>query len=69
MSDTPEKSPWLCHVCDYTSQSEESVACSVCFKTTCSAHLKIVTVYNTENGLYEFQPICVLCAAAEHLSG
>lgn len=65
MSEKPENSPWLCHVCDYKSRGEGSTACSVCFKTTCSTHLKLSTVFNAETGLYEIQPICVLCSFAE----
>lgn len=63
MSEDSEHSAWLCHVCDYKSQGGQSVACSVCFKTTCSTHLQHVPVFNEETGLYEIRPVCVLCAA------
>lgn len=64
MCDNSEHSPWICHVCDATSTSE-STACSVCYKTTCDLHLKHVSVFNKESGLYEIVPICVHCAASE----
>ena len=56
--------PWLCHVCNYTSSSTESTACSVCYKTTCSAHLKHVPTFHADSGLYVLQPVCICCAAA-----
>ena len=62
MCDAPEKSPWICHVCDVKSTSE-SVACSLCYKTTCAAHLTHKSAYNEETGLYEINPVCVVCAA------
>jgi hypothetical protein len=54
--------PWICHVCDYVSRTGESRACSVCYKTTCSAHLKQVPTFNPETRLYELQPVCVVCS-------
>ncbi len=65
MMDESGRSPWLCHVCNYTSSTTESIACSLCYKTTCSVHLKHVTAYNAESGLYELQPVCIHCAAAK----
>lgn len=62
-SDTPEHCPWICHVCDATSTGE-STACSICYKTTCPLHLRRVSLYNAESGLYEVAPVCVLCAAS-----
>jgi hypothetical protein len=58
-----EHSPWICHVCDATATGE-STACSVCYKTTCALHLKLLTVFNQESGLYEIAPVCVHCAAS-----
>jgi hypothetical protein len=57
-------SPWICHVCDYKSQTGEGVACSVCYKTTCALHLKHVSSYNPASELYELQPVCILCIGA-----
>jgi hypothetical protein len=53
---------WICHICDFTSSSSESRACSLCYKVACSMHLKNVTKFNAESGLFELQPICALCA-------
>jgi hypothetical protein len=53
---------WICHVCDFTSSSTESRACSVCYKVTCALHLQTVSSFNSESGLFELQPICALCA-------
>jgi hypothetical protein len=63
MSDTPEHCPWICHVCEATSTSE-STACSVCYKTTCAAHLRRILVRNEESGLYEIAPVCIHCTAS-----
>ncbi len=65
MTDDNERVPWMCHVCDYRSSSTASVACSVCYKTTCAVHLKHVQVFNAESGLYELQPVCIHCVAAK----
>jgi len=59
-SDDQSNSPWICHVCNLKSSGESS-ACSVCYMTTCSRHLKYKTVLNRETGLYELQPVCVEC--------
>jgi len=64
MNNDPEHSPWICHVCDATFTSE-STACSLCYKTTCSAHLKRVSLYNRESGLYEIAPVCIWCTASQ----
>lgn len=61
MSSDSGDGPWICHVCDFKSTGK-SRACSVCYKTTCDTHLRHVTVYNPENGLYELQPVCLHCA-------
>jgi len=55
-------SPWICHVCDRTFQDIESTACSICYKTTCAAHLRHVAHFNPESDLYELRPICLHCA-------
>jgi len=62
MTESGENTPWMCHICDYKSTGGESTACSVCYKTTCMQHLKHVSVYNSESGLYELRPICLYCA-------
>lgn len=59
-SDDHPQSPWICHICDYT-DTGESVACSVCYMTTCAKHLKHKMVLNRDSGLYELQPICNDC--------
>lgn len=61
-------SPWLCHVCDLKSTGE-STACSVCYRTTCSAHLQTSSAYNSETGLYEIVRICVACALTGEYQG
>ncbi|PLX99010.1 MAG: hypothetical protein C0623_10555 [Desulfuromonas sp.] len=66
-SNDPEKSPWICHVCDYTSTDTEPVACAFCYKVTCATHLAHKTMLNKETGLYELQPICVECQIRPHL--
>jgi hypothetical protein len=60
----PEQSPWICHVCDKKSTGESSV-CSICYRTTCTAHLKRAPLFNKERGLYEINWLCVFCAAEE----
>jgi hypothetical protein len=57
-------SPWICHICD-TKGSGESLTCSNCFKVTCAQHIKHVTSYNKETGLYQLMPICLDCAIRE----
>jgi hypothetical protein len=61
--DHPEHCPWICHVCDATSTSE-STTCSMCYKTTCAAHLKRTLLRNGQSGLYEIAPACAYCAAS-----
>ena len=56
----PDNTPWLCHVCDLKSTGE-STACSVCYRTTCSAHLQTRSVYNRDTGLYGLARVCVAC--------
>ncbi len=65
MTNDIESTPWICHVCDYRSSTTESVACSVCYKTTCTAHLQHKSAFNAESGLYELQPVCIYCVAAK----
>jgi hypothetical protein len=64
MCTPPEHCLWICQVCDATSTSE-STACSVCYKTTCAAHLRRVPAYNEQNGQYEIVPVCIFCSASE----
>ena len=61
MDESGESSPWICHVCDSTGRGEAQ-ACARCYMVTCSAHLQLKAVYNTESGLFELQPICLFCA-------
>ncbi|MDT8420551.1 MAG: hypothetical protein RQ754_08975 [Desulfuromonadales bacterium] len=63
MSDL-EQSPWICHVCDRRFPGGEAEACSVCYKTACSLHLKRVPV-ERESGLLVLEPICVHCEMAK----
>jgi len=63
MPDSSENTPWICHICDRKFKGGESTACSVCYKTTCSSHLKHVAIFNRESGLYEMRPVCLYCAA------
>lgn len=63
MDDSGESSPWICHICDSTGKGAAQ-ACTQCYMVTCPAHLQIKAVYNAETGLYELQPICLLCATA-----
>lgn len=56
------QSPWICHICDCRFRGSESVACSRCFKTTCSAHLRHLPTRDGDSGLYVLQPVCVACA-------
>jgi hypothetical protein len=62
-SDNMERAPWVCHVCDYTSDDTESKACDLCFRVTCSLHLRPASLYNEKNGLYETAAVCISCAA------
>lgn len=59
--------PWMCHVCDYSSNVGEGLVCSECFKITCNQHMTIVSVLNPESGLYELNPICVECQFIKQL--
>ena len=67
MTRDPQHSPWLCHICDATSTTE-SQTCSVCYKVACSAHLRKISIFNKESGIYEIRPVCVMCGFAEELS-
>lgn len=58
---TADKSPWMCHVCDYRSTVGEGLVCSRCYKITCAQHITTSSVLNEQSGLYELQPICVAC--------
>jgi hypothetical protein len=56
-----EKSPWMCHICDYHSTIGEGLVCSECYKITCSEHIATTTALNENNGLYEIKLVCVEC--------
>ena len=55
-----DASPWLCHVCESKGKGE-SQSCSLCYMTTCAEHLRKVSMFNPETGLYEILPICLDC--------
>ena len=57
-----ERSPWICHVCDFKSDTTESKACDLCYRVTCSLHLRPASIYNKKNGLYETAAVCLTCA-------
>ena len=56
-----EKSPWMCHICDYHSTIGEGLVCSECYKITCSDHISTKSVLNRDSGLYELKLVCVAC--------
>lgn len=62
-----EKSPWLCHICDYRSTVGEGPVCAECYKVTCRPHLTVATVLNNDSGLYELQQICLECQLRKQL--
>lgn len=64
MNQDTSKSPWVCHVCDAKGIGE-SLTCCHCFMVTCAKHLKHVTSYNPDTGLYQLMPICLDCAIRE----
>jgi hypothetical protein len=57
-----ERSPWICHICDFKSSDTESKACDLCYRVACSLHLRPASIYNEKNGLYETASVCVACA-------
>ena len=63
MSEGPEHSPWICHICDYKSTQGESKTCDACYRVTCGQHLVRMTRYNRDSGLYEMADVCLDCAA------
>lgn len=66
MMSSEEKSPWICHVCDRRFTDGVAEACSVCYKTTCSQHLKKIPV-EQDSGLLILEPVCVQCQLEEML--
>ncbi len=62
-----EKSPWMCHICDYRSTLGEGHVCSECYKITCNEHITTATVLNQESGLYEIRLVCVECRFKKNL--
>ena len=63
-----EKSPWMCHICDYRSTVGEGIVCSECYKITCSNHITTATVRNEGSGLYELRMICIECQFRKKLN-
>ena len=61
-SNDMERSPWVCHICNYKADDTESKACDLCFRVTCSFHLRPASLYNEKNGLYETAAVCISCA-------
>lgn len=59
-----ERSPWICHVCNFKSEVSEGKVCSLCYRTTCPLHLRPASVYNKENGLYETAEVCISCGSS-----
>ena len=62
-SNDMERSPWLCHICHYTSDQAASEVCDICFRTTCALHLRPASIYNEKNGLYETARVCIQCGS------
>ena len=62
LNDSGESSPWICHVCDYKATTGSGTACSLCYKTTCAAHLRRSPSLNPQTGLFELTPVCICCA-------
>ena len=58
-----ERSPWICHVCNFKSDSTESKVCDLCYRVTCPLHLRPASIYNEKNGLYETAAVCISCAS------
>ncbi len=56
-----ERSPWLCHICGYSSTLGEGQACAECYKISGRKHLIVATVHNPQTSLYELKQICVEC--------
>ena len=61
MPDSPETSPWLCHICNRKGSGSEGQACSECYKMTCPRHRQMTTVLNQVTGLYELKLVCSEC--------
>jgi len=58
---TDDHSAWMCHICDYSSTTEEAIACASCYKIACRKHLRTSSIYNQQTGLYEIARVCALC--------
>jgi hypothetical protein len=61
------KTPWLCHICDYSSNIGEGQACCECYKIACHEHMTVATVLNSGSGLYELKQVCVECQLRKEL--
>ena len=59
-----EKSPWLCHICDFKSDATEARICEICYRTTCALHLRPASIYNSASGLYETAEVCISCGSS-----
>ncbi|MFO7576394.1 MAG: hypothetical protein R6W66_01570 [Pelovirga sp.] len=56
-----ETTAWICHICNQSSTTAEGVACSECFRLTCSAHRTTIPRRDHDSGLYRLTQVCVLC--------
>lgn len=64
---TEERSPWMCHICDYRSIVGEGLVCSECYKISCRDHITTTTGLNQDSGLYEIKLVCVECQFRKQL--
>ena len=62
-----QSSPWLCHVCDYSSGESEPEICALCYRTTCDRHLRSASVLDTSTGLYVPEKVCIICGSNSRL--
>ncbi|SHI93847.1 hypothetical protein SAMN02745165_01186 [Malonomonas rubra DSM 5091] len=67
MSNEEKETRWMCHICDYSSNVGEGIACSECYKITCRQHLTTTMDLNPESGLYEFRQVCVACQLKDQI--
>jgi len=59
-----ERSPWICHICNFRSDNTESKICDLCYRVTCPLHLRPASILNDKNGLYETAAVCISCASS-----
>lgn len=67
MSDEEFHSPWMCHVCSFSSNVGEGLVCSECYKISCRQHTTISSAFNPQTGLYELKQVCVECLLKKQL--